>query len=232
MFEFETSRFHHQIRLDFNPHVLSQRSRFSPEKTFIPYRNFIPSRHSFVDANHLGFALRKTPELPMKIFVCPKDWTFAKERFTPDHMVSLQNPGADVSELRPPCVAPENHYISFFYDADLLGDVNAPTREQISHLIDWLSPRCQPESAAQFLIHCDAGLGRSTAVGYIAWSLFLGPGREQEAFDAMKDSSFESKLVPNSIVIDHADDLLGRAGALRKPLTEWNQKVTWRRTFR
>lgn len=168
----------------------------------------------------------------MKLFVCPKDWTFAKERFTPDHMVSLQNPGADVSGFRPPWVTPENHYVSFFYDSDLLGDVHAPTREQIRHLIDWLSPRCQPGSAAQFLIHCDAGLGRSTATGYIAWSLFLGPGREQEAFDAMKDSSLESKLVPNSIIIDHADDLLGRAGALRKPLTEWNRKVTWRRTFR
>jgi hypothetical protein len=38
--------------------------------------------------------------------------------------------------------------------------------------------------------------------------------------------------VPNSIIIDHADDLLGRGGALRKPLTEWNRKVTWWRTFR
>ncbi len=41
----------------------------------------------------------------------------------------------------------------------------------------------------------------------------------------MKDSSLESKLVPNSIII-------GRAGTLRKPLTEWNRKVPWRRTFR
>lgn len=168
----------------------------------------------------------------MKIFVCPKDWTFAKERFTPDHMVTLQNPGADVSGLRPPWVTPENHYVSFFYDSDLLGDVHAPTREQICHLIDWLSPRCQPGSAGQFLIHCDAGLGRSTATGYIAWSLFLGPGREQQAFDAMKDSCLESKLVPNSIIIALADAILGRDGQLMKPLTEWNRKVTWRRTFR
>ncbi len=168
----------------------------------------------------------------MKQFICPKEWTFAKERFTPDHMISLQNPGADVSELRPPWVAPENHYISFFYDADIPGHERAPTHENIRHLIDWLSPRCQPGSAAQFLIHCDAGLGRSTAVGYIAWSVFLGPGCEQEAFRAMIESSYESKLVPNSIIIGYADEILGRNGALRKPLTEWNSRVPWRRTFR
>lgn len=168
----------------------------------------------------------------MKIFVCPRDWTFAKERFTPDHMVSLQNPGADVSELRPPWVAPENHYISYFYDVVIPGDPFAPSREQIRELIDWLSPRCQRGSTAQFLIHCDAGLGRSTAVGYIAWSLFFGPGLEDQAFEAMKHCCLKFQLVPNSVIIDHADEILGRAGALQKPVTEWNRKVTWRRTSR
>ena len=84
----------------------------------------------------------------MKIFVCPKDWAFAKERFTPDHMVSLQNPGADVSELRPPWVTAENHYVSFFYDSDLLGDegfqLGIQTRAQLHHH----RPRGHPAEAA------------------------------------------------------------------------------------
>lgn len=168
----------------------------------------------------------------MKIFVCPRDWTFATGRFTPDHLVSLQNPGADISELRPPWVPPENHYVGYFLDVDALDHCDAPTEQDVKSLIDWLTPRCQPASEARFLIHCDAGLGRSTAAGYIAWNLFLGPGGEQEAFDRLKESCLELRIIPNSIIVAHADRLLRRNGALKRPLTEWNRRVTWRRTFR
>jgi predicted protein tyrosine phosphatase len=168
----------------------------------------------------------------MKIFVCPRDWTFATERFTPDHMVSLQNPGADVSDLRPPWVPQENHYIGYFLDADVLNHPKAPTEQDIKSLIDWLLPRCDATSEAQFIIHCDAGLGRSTAIAYIAWSIFLGAGREQEAFEALKTSCLETQIIPNSIIVAHADNILRRNGALKKPLTDWNKRVVWRRTFR
>jgi predicted protein tyrosine phosphatase len=168
----------------------------------------------------------------MQVFVCPRDWTSATDRFVPDHMVSLQNPGADISDLRPPWIPAENHYIAFFYDVDLLEHGEAPSAGQIRSLIEWLSPRCGPSSEARFIIHCDAGLGRSPAVAYIAWSLHFGSGREHEAFEAMKQSCLETQLVPNSIIISHADKILQRRGALKKPLTAWNQKVTWRRTFR
>jgi predicted protein tyrosine phosphatase len=168
----------------------------------------------------------------MQIFVCPKDWTFATGRFTPDHMVSLQNPDADVSDIRPPWILPENHYIGYFYDVDVLDHGQAPSAEAVKSLIEWLTPRCGPSSEARFIIHCDAGLGRSPAVAYIAWSLHFGAGHEQEAFEAMKQSCLNNQLIPNSIIISHADEILQRHGALKKPLSAWNQKVTWRRTFR
>ncbi|MGB0993402.1 MAG: hypothetical protein ACPG32_13160 [Akkermansiaceae bacterium] len=168
----------------------------------------------------------------MKVFVCPRAWTHAKSRFTPTHMVSLQDPGADVSDLRPPWIAAENHHITYLHDLDKPGHDNTPTAEQITPLIEWLTPRCCPNSENKFLIHCDAGLGRSTAVGYIVWAIHLGPGNEHQAFRHMIDSSLESNLVPNSIIIAHADQLLNRNGALKAPLSEWNRRVTWRRTFR
>jgi len=168
----------------------------------------------------------------MKVFVCPREWTFATERFTPDHMVSLQNPGADVSELRPPWVRPENHYIGYFYDIDALNHPQAPTEQDIQGLTDWLLPRCGSDSQAQLIIHCDAGLGRSTATAYIAWSIFLGSGHEELAFVALKESCLETQIIPNSIIVAHADKILHRNGALKKPLTDWNRRVVWRRTFR
>lgn len=168
----------------------------------------------------------------MKVFVCPRDWTFATERFTPDHLVSLQNPGADVSDLRPPWVPAENHYVGYFLDVDSLDHPKAPTEQEVRSVVNWLAPRCGSDSAARFIIHCDAGLGRSTATAYLAWALHLGAGREADAFAAMKASCLETQIIPNSIIVAHADRILARNGALKQPLTEWNKKVTWRRTFR
>ncbi len=168
----------------------------------------------------------------MQVFICPRDWTFATGRFIPDHMVSLQDPGADISGLRPPWVAPENHHVEHFHDMDWPGDPLAPSREAVGRLVGWLARCCGPGSAPKLLIHCDAGLGRSTATGYLAWSLFLGPGREAEAFEAMKESCLETRIIPNSVIVAHADDILGRQGALWEPLTRWNHAVPWRRTFR
>jgi predicted protein tyrosine phosphatase len=168
----------------------------------------------------------------MKIFVCPRDWTYATERFKPDHMISLQNPGADISDLRPAWVRPENHYVEYFFDIDDLKDSEAPTERHVKGIIEWLLPRCHSHSEVQLLIHCDAGLGRSPAIAYIAWSIFLGAGREQEAFEHLKKSCLESRITPNTTIVAHADRILQRHGALIKPVTEWNRTISWGRTFR
>ncbi|MCP5536322.1 MAG: hypothetical protein H7A51_08830 [Akkermansiaceae bacterium] len=167
----------------------------------------------------------------MQLFICPRDWTFSRNRFTPTHLVSLQNPKADVSDLRPPWIPEENHHVSYFYDVDLHDHHLAPTREDIESLVGWLLPRCQAGTENRLIVHCDAGLGRSTATGYIAAAINLGPGREDEAFQHMVDSALERRLMPNSVIIRHADAILDRNGALIKPLKEWNRRVNWRRTF-
>lgn len=167
----------------------------------------------------------------MKIFVCPRDWTHATDRFTPSHLLSLQNPDADLYGLRPEWVPAGNHRVIYFYDVDTPGHALTPTREDIESVIDWLTLHCSPGSETRMIIHCDAGLGRSPAVAYIAWSIHLGPGREQEAFELMKESCLNTVLMPNAAIVAHADDILGRKGALKKPLTDWNRKVRWSCTF-
>lgn len=69
-------------------------------------------------------------------------------------------------------------------------------------------------------------------MGYLLWALHLGLGREQEAFDRMVASALESQLISNTVIIAHADDILQRQGTLQAPLTDWNQRVPCRRTFR
>ena len=168
----------------------------------------------------------------MKIFVCPRDWTHATDRFTPDCLLSLQDPDADLTGLRPEWISAENHHVVHFFDIDNPTDPFAPTRDNVQAVIDWLQQYCGPGSEARIIIHCDAGLGRSPAAAYIAWGIHLGPGREQEAFDQMKDSCLDTQVMPNSVVVAHADEILGRKGALKKPLTEWNKRVRWSRTLR
>jgi hypothetical protein len=62
--------------------------------------------------------------------------------------------------------------------------------------------------------------------------LHYGPGLEEKAFRKMQDSCFETQIIPNTIIVMHADDYLKRNGKLSKVVTQWNHKVTWRRTFR
>ena len=168
----------------------------------------------------------------MEVFICPREWTHSTQRFTPTHLVSLQDPGTTpetITAYRPSWIAAENHFHEFFYDVDSADHPRAPAYAAIQKLLLWLDPRCGPGSPHRFLIHCDAGLGRSPAVGYLAWALHLGPGREEEAFDRMVASALNTRLIPNSIIIAHADDLLNRRGQLLAPLHQWNQRAPWAR---
>ena len=47
----------------------------------------------------------------------------------------------------------------------------------------------------------------------------------------MQDSCFKTQIIPNKIIIRHVDDYLKRNGDLSGILTQWNHKVTWRRTL-
>ncbi len=157
----------------------------------------------------------------MNVVICPREWTHSRERFEPTHMVSIQDPGANVAHLRPPWVPAENHFICYFQDGSDPNSPGAPTRQLVQSLTDWLAPRCARGSTHRILIHCNAGMSRSPAVGYLAWALHLGPGRENEAYQRMLWSCVRPFVSPNPVVVDFADDILSREGALGRPLNRW-----------
>lgn len=175
---------------------------------------------------HAGQA---APAASMEMIICPVDAAHSQSRFEPTHLVSLQDPGTDVSGLRPPWISPENHYVGLFCDIRDASNPDAPQLSQIRSVIDWLSPRCLPGNEHRFLIHCEAGLGRSPAVGYVAWALHLGPGREQEAWELMTASCVRNTICPNTLIIRHADSLLGRQGLLCDPARRWSVSGPWSR---
>lgn len=165
----------------------------------------------------------------LRMVVCSREAAQSPTRFEPTHVVSLLDPGSELVGLRPPWLAPANHYIGLFCDIRDPATPEAPTESDLRSVIAWLEPLCAQESRARFLIHCQAGVGRSPAIGYVAWAMHLGPGREQEAWERMLESCVKRWVVPNSLVVRHADRLLGRNGALCHPLNRWSLALPWSR---
>jgi predicted protein tyrosine phosphatase len=64
----------------------------------------------------------------------------------------------------------------------------------------------------RLLIHCHAGISRSSAIAVALIAARLGPGHEDDAVDAVL--AIRPQAVPNLAVIRHADAILERSGRL------------------
>lgn len=74
---------------------------------------------------------------------------------------------------------------------------------------------------ARILVHCEAGISRSSAAAIIMYAVVLGPGKEAEAFErVMRQRPIAS---PNGRMIELADGLLKRDGALIRALAAMPQ---------
>lgn len=66
------------------------------------------------------------------------------------------------------------------------------------------------------LIHCEAGVSRSTAAALIMYACWFGPGREREAMQRV--IAQRPIALPNSRMVAFADKLLGLDGRLLQAL--------------
>lgn len=64
----------------------------------------------------------------------------------------------------------------------------------------------------RILIHCEAGVSRSTAAALIMYACWLGPGREREAMARVLAQ--RPIAMPNRRMVEIADSLLDREGRL------------------
>ncbi len=93
--------------------------------------------------------------------------------------------------------------------ADLVTELGATEADvrQIIRLAEDLR-----SSTGRVLIHCEAGVSRSSAAALIMYACWLGPGREPEAMERVLAQ--RPVAVPNSRMVNLADRLLERAGRL------------------
>jgi predicted protein tyrosine phosphatase len=100
--------------------------------------------------------------------------------------------------------------------ADVVTEEGA-TEEDVRRIIQ-LAEQLQSESGT-LLIHCEAGISRSTATALIIYACWLGQGREDEAMERVITQ--RPYAIPNRRMVALADNLLASDGRLLQARDNW-----------
>ncbi len=142
------------------------------------------------------------------IHVCSlADFLPEAERLRPDRVISLVDPETPVPPA--PGVDRANHLTLEFHDiASPLAGYVPPGAGHIERLVGF-GADC--DGGTRTLIHCHAGVSRSTAAAFILMCQH-NPGREEEAALIVRQRGPHAR--PNRRMVELADAHLGRRGAL------------------
>lgn len=128
------------------------------------------------------------------------------------HVVTLINVNTVVE--RPVGISAERHL--FLGMSDIVAAMDGhilPGEEHVSRFLgfmrDW-------DRAAPIVIHCWAGISRSTAAAYIA-ACALGPDRDEEEI-ALSLRAASPSATPNARLVAVSDALLGRNGRMERAI--------------
>jgi predicted protein tyrosine phosphatase len=143
------------------------------------------------------------------IFVCPKSQVpDAAARLKPSHLITLLDPRDEMPT--PEGIAAHRHLRLGMNDVvQALPDHTPPDEQHVREIIafaqDW--DRKRP-----MLIHCWAGISRSTATAFTVLCMINPHGREALIAKAMRSAS--PHAYPNSRIVALADHLLARQGRM------------------
>jgi predicted protein tyrosine phosphatase len=111
---------------------------------------------------------------------------------------------------RPASIAPDNHLILGMDDiATPLDGYTHPAEEHVVELIEFVQ---RWDRRAPLVMHCYAGISRSTAGAFIS-ACTLNPGRDEAAIARIIRRS-SATATPNIMLVGHADRILGRNGRM------------------
>ena len=100
--------------------------------------------------------------------------------------------------------------------ADVVTEEGA-TEDDVRRIIQ-LAEQLRSERGT-LLIHCEAGISRSTATALIIYACWLGPGSEDEAMRLVGDQ--RPYAIPNRRMVALADNLLALDGRLLQARDNW-----------
>jgi predicted protein tyrosine phosphatase len=111
---------------------------------------------------------------------------------------------------RPRHISPENHLVLPMDDITAPMDgYTAPAEEHVERLIDFVG---KWDRAAPMVVHCYAGISRSTAGAYVA-ACALNPARDEQQI-AWEIRRASRTAYPNPRIVSIADRLLKRNGRM------------------
>lgn len=124
------------------------------------------------------------------------------------HLVTLIN--ADTLVERPASILPERHLFLGFNDIlEPMEGMTPPAAEHVEQLLDFLEGW---KAEKPIVVHCFAGISRSTAAAFITVCA-LRPERDEAEIAALIRAGSAS-ATPNLRLVRFADELLGRRGRM------------------
>ncbi len=143
----------------------------------------------------------------MTIIVCPLDEAAqACATHGASHVISLLAPPADTPDFAGPASRLRLRFNDIVLPAEGLIEPNA---SHIAGLLEFLQTW---DGNSPLLIHCWAGVSRSTAVAYVAATLRDGPGSEVALAARLRERA--PFATPNSLIVALADRAMGRHDAM------------------
>jgi predicted protein tyrosine phosphatase len=133
------------------------------------------------------------------------DATVARHR--PSHVLTLLSPGHQESARRDPPFA--QHLQLYFHDITEARDgLIAPDRESVGAILDFAR---NWTGARPMLVHCWAGISRSSAAAFMI-ACARNPGCEHDIADELRRRA--PFATPNRLMVALADDGLQRSGRM------------------
>ena len=158
----------------------------------------------------------------MKVLVCPLSKV--------EDLVVEHRPARVISMLDPDRTFPElgddysgRHLRLRFHDITLPApDRVMPATEHIQEFLGFLDDWDETDV---LLIHCRAGISRSTAAAYIA-ACYLHPDRDEHEI-ALELRRASALARPNGTLVRLADEVMGRQGRMTLAIEETGRGLEW-----
>lgn len=157
----------------------------------------------------------------MAIVVCPLSQV--------QRMVALHKPARVVSLLDPDTPFPktegfgERHLKLGVHDiTQSIDGWEAPQEGHVRTLLDFIGTW---EREAPMLVHCYAGISRSTATAFITACVHNPRADEEEIAWTMRQAN--ATAWPNKLIVEIADDALGRGGRMLRAIETIGPGRSW-----
>jgi predicted protein tyrosine phosphatase len=151
----------------------------------------------------------------MKLLVAPlQDVPAVCAAHRPSHLVTWLSPPAEAPEIALTFPAERRLLLASHDVAEEIEGYQAPTADDVARLLAFARAW---DGMRPMLVHCWAGVSRSTAAAYVVACARSG-GSEVELARALRHAS--PGATPNPLIVAHADALLGRSGRMVAAIAE------------